>query len=43
MQQVGYGERKLEFFSENFSAIDAGFFAHRVQAQAANTLDLMFL
>jgi hypothetical protein len=43
MQQVGFGERKLEFFTENFNAVDAGFFAHRVQSQAANTMDLMFL
>jgi hypothetical protein len=43
MQKVGYGERKLEFFAQNFSAIDAGFFANRLQAQAANTVDLMFL
>jgi len=43
MQQAGYGERKLEFFAEKFSAMDAGFFAYRVQSQAANTVDLMFL
>lgn len=43
MQQVGFGERKLEFFAENFNAVDSGFFAHRVQSQAANTVDLMFL
>jgi len=43
MQQVGFGERRLEFFAENFSAVDVGFFTHRVQSQAANTVDLMFL
>jgi hypothetical protein len=43
MQQAGYGERKLEFFAEKFSAMDAEFFPYRVQSQAANTVDLMFL
>jgi hypothetical protein len=43
LQQVGFGERKLEFFAENFSAVDAGIFAHRVQSQASNSVGLVFL
>lgn len=43
MQQAGYGERKLEFFAEKFGAMDAALFPYRVQSQAANTVDLMFL
>jgi hypothetical protein len=43
MQQIGFGERKLEFFAEDFHMTDAGFFTHRVQSQAVNTVDLMFL
>lgn len=43
MQQIGFGERKLEFYPETFSAMDAPFFANRVRSQASNTTDLMFL
>jgi hypothetical protein len=43
MQQIGFGERKLEFYPETFSAVDAPFFANRVRSQASNTTDLMFL